>query len=62
LATYIFKEKVKASYQVVRTQIQKMNAFLQERITGMKIVQIFNAEKQQMDTFKFFTMPFFFRL
>ncbi len=52
LATYIFKEKVKASYQVVRTQIQKMNAFLQERITGMKIVQVFNAEKQQMDTFK----------
>ena len=52
LATYIFKEKVKASYQVVRSQIQKMNAFLQERISGMKIVQIFNAEKQQMDTFK----------
>jgi len=52
LATYIFKEKVKASYQVVRSQIQKMNAFLQERISGMKIVQIFNAEKQQMETFK----------
>lgn len=51
LATYIFKEKVKASYQVVRTQIQKMNAFLQERITGMKIVQIFNAEDKQMETF-----------
>lgn len=52
LATYIFKEKVKASYQVVRSQIQRMNVFLQERITGMKIVQIFNAEQQQMDTFK----------
>ena len=52
LATYIFKEKVKASYQVVRSQIQKMNAFLQERISGMKIVQIFNAEKQQMEIFK----------
>jgi len=52
LASYIFKEKVKASYQVVRTQIQKMNAFLQERITGMKIVQIFNAEEKQMETFK----------
>lgn len=51
LATYIFKEKVKASYQVVRTQIQKMNAFLQERITGMKIVQIFNAEEEQMSIF-----------
>ena len=52
LATYIFKEKVKASYQVVRTQISKMNAFLQERISGMRIVQIFNAEKQEGDKFK----------
>ncbi|MDB4727583.1 ABC transporter ATP-binding protein/permease [Saprospiraceae bacterium] len=52
VATYIFKEKVKAAYQTVRTQIQKMNAFLQERITGMRIVQIFNAEKAQMEDFK----------
>lgn len=52
VATYIFKEKVKASYQKVRTQIQKMNAFLQERITGMRIVQIFNAEEAQMRAFK----------
>ena len=40
LASYVFKEKVKASFQIVRTQISKMNAFLQERITGMRIVQI----------------------
>jgi len=52
LASYIFKEKVKASFQVVRTQISKMNAFLQERISGMRVVQIFNAEKQEMDKFK----------
>jgi len=52
LATYIFKEKVKASYQIVRTQISVMNAFLQERISGMRIVQIFNAEKQEADKFK----------
>ncbi len=52
IATYIFKEKVKASYQIVRTQISKMNAFLQERISGMRIVQIFNAEKQEGDKFK----------
>jgi len=51
-ATYIFKEKVKASYQVVRTQIARMNAFLQERITGMRIVQIFNVEQQEMQKFK----------
>ena len=52
IASYIFKEKVKASFQAVRSQISKMNAFLQERISGMRIVQIFNAEKQEMDKFK----------
>lgn len=52
IASYIFKEKVKASFQKVRTQISLMNAFLQERITGMRIVQIFNAEKRESDKFK----------
>lgn len=51
LASYLFKEAVKKSYQNVRTQIQRMNAFLQERITGMRIVQIFNAEKQERESF-----------
>lgn len=40
VASYIFKEKVKAAYQKVRTQISEMNAFLQERITGMRVIQI----------------------
>jgi len=52
IATYIFKEKVKVSYQKVRTQITKMNAFLQERISGMRIVQIFNAEEKELEKFK----------
>ena len=52
IATYIFKEKVKISYQKVRKQITLMNAFLQERITGMRIVQIFNAEEKELDKFK----------
>jgi ATP-binding cassette subfamily B protein len=52
IATYIFKQKVKKSYQRVRAQIQRMNAFLQEHITGMRIVQIFNAERQERDKFK----------
>ncbi len=51
-ATYIFKEKVKVAFQKVRTQLSNMNAFLQERITGMSIIQIFNAEKQEMEKFK----------
>lgn len=52
IAGYIFKEKVKAAYQIVRTQISAMNAFLQERISGMRIVQIFNSEKREMAKFK----------
>ncbi|MDZ4702747.1 MAG: ABC transporter ATP-binding protein [Saprospiraceae bacterium] len=52
LASYIFKEKVKTSFQIVRTQIARMNAFLQERITGMRTVQIFNAEKQEAEKYK----------
>ncbi|NNE28697.1 MAG: ABC transporter ATP-binding protein [Saprospiraceae bacterium] len=52
IATYIFKEKVKSAFQIVRTQVSKMNAFLQERITGMRIVQIFNAEDREMKKFK----------
>ncbi len=51
-ATYIFSKKVKDSYERVRTNLAKMNAFLQERITGMRIVQIFNAQKQESGKFK----------
>ncbi len=51
-ATYIFKEKVKQAFQVVRNQISTMNSFLQERITGMRIVQIFNAEEKELENFK----------
>jgi len=51
IATYIFKEKVKVSFQKVRTQISTMNAFLNERITGMRIVQIFNREAAELDKF-----------
>ncbi len=50
--TYIFKEKVKAAYEIVRNQIAVMNAFLQERISGMRIVQIFNAEEKELENFK----------
>ena len=52
IASYVFKEKVKGAFQKVRKEISKMNAFLQERITGMRIVQIFNAEQQESDKFK----------
>lgn len=52
IASYWFKEAIKSSYQQVRTQIQKMNAFLQERISGMRIVQIFGAEQKTARDFR----------
>ncbi len=51
-ATYVFKEGIKSTFQEVRTAVAKLNSFLQERITGMKIVQIFNAEKTEYESFK----------
>ncbi|MEO5582321.1 MAG: ABC transporter ATP-binding protein, partial [Saprospiraceae bacterium] len=51
-ASYLFKEKVRVSFQQVRGHIAKMNSFLQERISGMRIIQIFNAEGQEKEKFK----------
>ena len=50
--SYKFKESVRKSYENVRNHIATMNAFLQERISGMRIVQIFNAEKREQEKFK----------
>jgi ATP-binding cassette subfamily B protein len=52
IASYIFKEKVKTSFQEVRSEVARMNAFLQERISGMRTVQIFNAEQQELEKFQ----------
>ncbi|MBL7891107.1 MAG: ABC transporter ATP-binding protein, partial [Bacteroidia bacterium] len=52
IATYIFKNAIKAAFQDVRTQVARLNAFVQEHITGMNIVQIFNREKVEFEKFK----------
>jgi len=52
IATWVFKEKVKISYIKVRNQLSTMNAFLQEQISGMRIVQIFNAQAKQSKRFR----------
>jgi len=51
ISTYIFKEKVKQAFQKVRTQVALLNAFLQEHISGMRLVQIFGAEEQEYAKF-----------
>jgi ATP-binding cassette subfamily B multidrug efflux pump len=52
ISTYIFKEKVKASFQEVRGAVAKLNAFVQEHITGMMVVQIFGNEERGMKKFQ----------
>lgn len=51
LATYFFKNGVKKSFEIVRNKVAEMNTFLQERISGMRIIQIFSAEKREIDNF-----------
>ncbi|MGV3598732.1 MAG: ABC transporter ATP-binding protein [Bacteroidota bacterium] len=52
IAAYIFKEKVKSSFTEVRNAVANLNAFVQEHITGMQIVQIFNREREEYKRFK----------
>jgi ATP-binding cassette subfamily B protein len=52
LATYVFKEKIKFAFNEVRTAVSNLNTFVQEHITGMNIVQIFNSEKIEFEKFK----------
>jgi len=52
IATYVFKEKVKVAFNEVRNAVSNLNTFVQEHITGMNIVQIFNAEKREFGKFR----------
>ncbi|QNL21561.1 ABC transporter ATP-binding protein [Hyphobacterium sp. CCMP332] len=51
-STYIFKEKIKISFNDVRNAVSNLNSFVQEHITGMAIVQIFNSEKREYKKFQ----------
>ena len=51
-STYIFKEKIKVTFNQVRNAVSNLNSYMQEHVTGMNIVQIFNAEEREFDKFK----------
>jgi ATP-binding cassette subfamily B protein len=51
IGTYIFKEKIKGSFNEVRTAVANLNTFVQEHITGMNIVQIFSSEERELKKF-----------
>lgn len=48
----VFRKGIRDTFQEVRNQVSNLNAFLQERITGMQIVQLFNQEKREYEKFQ----------
>ncbi len=51
IATYYFKESINRSFQSVRNAVASLNAFVQEHLTGMSLVQAFAAEKNEFEKF-----------
>ncbi len=51
-ATRIFQKHMKVAFEEVRLQVANLNTFIQERLTGMKIVQLFNREQIEYENFK----------
>lgn len=51
-ATRVFQKKMQVAFEEVRTQIANLNTFVQERVTGMKIVQLFSREDIEYEKFK----------
>ena len=52
ISTYVFKEKIKSAFNEVRNAVANLNAFVQEHITGMNIIQIFNSEEREFKKFE----------
>ncbi len=52
VATRIFKNAIKSAFQSVRTEVSRLNTFVQEHITGMSVIQIFNREKEEQKKFR----------
>jgi ATP-binding cassette subfamily B protein len=44
LAAFLFRARIRAAYRDIRVRIARINSFLQERITGVRVVQLFNQE------------------
>ncbi|HLG39827.1 MAG TPA: ABC transporter ATP-binding protein, partial [Chitinophagaceae bacterium] len=52
IATYYFKESIRRSFFKVRNAVARLNAFVQEHLTGMPVVQAFSAEQREFEKFK----------
>jgi ATP-binding cassette, subfamily B, multidrug efflux pump len=52
LVSYVFRKYVRATYREIRTRLARINAYLQERITGMRVVQLFGREQAEAAQFE----------
>lgn len=50
-ATFLFRKKVRENYRDVRLHVARLNSYMQEHVTGMSVVQIFNKEQDELKTF-----------
>jgi ATP-binding cassette, subfamily B, multidrug efflux pump len=51
LTSHLFQRAVRTAYRDIRTRLARINAFLNERLTGMRIVQLFGTQRQEADAF-----------
>jgi ABC-type multidrug transport system fused ATPase/permease subunit len=51
-ATILFRKRARAAFRDVRVKIARINAYLQENITGIKVIQLFRREAKNMNRFK----------
>ena len=52
VVAHLFRARARDSYRKVRVRLAALNAFLQENVTGMRVVQMFNRERAQLDRFE----------
>ncbi len=50
-ATFLFKIRVRASYRDIRKRVAELSAYLQERVVGMKVIKLYNREKQSQNEY-----------
>ena len=51
-AAFVFRSRIRSAYRDIRYRLARMNAFLQERFTGIRVVQLFNREEADLGRFK----------
>jgi ATP-binding cassette subfamily B protein len=52
VTAFFFRTRIRQAYRDIRVRLARINTFLHERITGMRVVQLFNREKADLDTFR----------